>query len=217
MRTTIKEEIKRREMRRMNSSSVNDLRHIKEISQDHIRMNESVNHTIEHLKKRKYFKLYDSSANSTRNSNNELDEDYKEKISSFLKNPYYNIITSIISVYSIFSDDLKLIFFDKNVDAAFSIIAFVIFALFTLEIILESVSNEYYVFGIYFWIDTVSTLSLIMDVHWIINLIIRSGYSKEILVQIRNSTRIIGRVFRILRFLRAIKLFSKSRILGKIF
>ncbi len=56
-----------------------------------------------------------------------------------------------------------------------------------------------------------------MDVHWITDLILASDRtSKVLLKQLRNSGRIIGRAFRILRFLRAIKLFSKSRISGKL-
>ena len=41
--------------------------------------------------------------------------------------------------------------------------------MFTIEIILASISKEDYFGGFYFWLDLISTVSLITDIGWIMN------------------------------------------------
>jgi hypothetical protein len=38
---------------------------------------------------------------------------------------------------------------------------------FSIEIILACVANDDYLFGFYFWLDLVSTISLIADISWV--------------------------------------------------
>jgi len=41
--------------------------------------------------------------------------------------------------------------------------------MFTIEIIVASISKEDYFLSFYFWLDLVSTISLITDIGWIMN------------------------------------------------
>lgn len=43
----------------------------------------------------------------------------------------------------------------------------IIFAVYTVEISLNAISEDKYFNSFYFWLDTISTISLILDINWI--------------------------------------------------
>ena len=72
-----------------------------------------------------------------------------------------------MTIYALFGDDLRLLTAEKEHDAGFYAFACVCFALFTVEIVLASIAKKDYFFGFYFWLDIISTLSLIPDIGWV--------------------------------------------------
>ena len=57
--------------------------------------------------------------------------------------------------------------FDKNKDDYFYGVTLVSMILFLVEIILASIAVEDYIFSFFFWLDLISTLSMIPDCGWI--------------------------------------------------
>lgn len=49
--------------------------------------------------------------------------------------------------------------------------------LFFLELIIASIVNEDYFLGFYFWLDLISTVSLIFDIGWFWDAILGTGSS----------------------------------------
>jgi len=82
----------------------------------------------------------------------------------------------IVTLYSLFCDDIRLLFFENDADNNFMIITSVAMALFFIEIILASMGTNGYLNSFYFWLDLIATLSLIMDIEPLWDLII--GNSK---------------------------------------
>jgi branched-subunit amino acid transport protein AzlD len=78
-------------------------------------------------------------------------------------------IMTIVTIYALFSDDVKMLFFTKPVDELFDIMTIVALVLFTFEIIVSSIVKEDYTCGFYFWLDFISTLSLIMDIGFVMD------------------------------------------------
>jgi hypothetical protein len=76
---------------------------------------------------------------------------------------------TILTVYTLFGDDVRVLAFDKTADVTFWILTSVSFGAFALEIILASISKDEYFLGFYFWLDLISTISLITDIGWIMN------------------------------------------------
>ena len=76
---------------------------------------------------------------------------------------------TIITVYSLFGSDINALAFNVNADPTFWILSSISLALFTVEIIVASISKEDYFLSFYFWLDLVSTVSLITDIGWIMN------------------------------------------------
>lgn len=82
----------------------------------------------------------------------------------------YTLIISIITIYSIFSIDIDKGFFNQNASLYFSAIHTISMGLFLLEIILNSIIEKDYAFHFYFWIDVFSTLTMLLEIIWIENL-----------------------------------------------
>ena len=72
-----------------------------------------------------------------------------------------------ITIYALFFDDIRLLALPSSVDPYFWGISTFALACFTIEIILASVAVDGYLFSFFFWLDLVSTISLIPDIGWI--------------------------------------------------
>ena len=85
----------------------------------------------------------------------------------FLDNKYYTIFMTIITLYALFGDDIRLLAFTKTADDAFYVITSACLGFFTIEIVLASIAKDDYFLSFYFWLDVISTLSLITDIGWV--------------------------------------------------
>jgi len=84
---------------------------------------------------------------------------------------------AIITVYSLFGDDIRSVAFDEGDDYKFYFLTSISFGFFLLEMILQSFLREDYWLGFYFWLDLISTLSLLTDIGWVMNALIDSTAS----------------------------------------
>ena len=131
---------------------------------------------------------------------------------------------TILTVYTLFGDDVRVLAFSKSADVTFWILTSVSLGAFSLEIILASLSKEDYFLGFYFWLDIISTISLITDIGWIMNAMM--GTSGETsasnakqaakLAKAGRGTRIgtkagrVARVIRLIRLIRIVKLYKTA-------
>lgn len=72
-----------------------------------------------------------------------------------------------MTLYALFGDDCKLAFFAKSTDITFNVITLFVLFFFTIEIMINALTQENYFNSFYFWLDVISTLSLITDITWI--------------------------------------------------
>ena len=103
------------------------------------------------------------------NDEEEMHKEYpcKYKINKVLDSIYFGIFITIITIYALFFDDIRLIAFQKKHDnVIYGITTFVLLC-FTLEIILASYAKEGYFNSFFFWLDIIATASLITDIGWI--------------------------------------------------
>jgi len=85
----------------------------------------------------------------------------------------------IVTFYSLFCDDIRLLLFEKSADHTFMILTSIAMALFFVELILSSIGTEGYLFSFYYWLDLISTLSLITDIEPLWDLIVGKGTLTE--------------------------------------
>ncbi len=84
---------------------------------------------------------------------------------------------AIITVYSLFGDDIRSVLFEAEDDDKFYLLTSISFGFFVVEMILQSFLREDYWLGFYFWLDLISTLSLLTDIGWVMDALVDSATS----------------------------------------
>jgi len=101
----------------------------------------------------------------------------KKKIEHFLDSATIQILMTIVTLYALIGEDLKLIYAPKMYDEIFTNLTIISLFLFTIELILSSFGYVNYLNSFFFWLDLVSTASLITDIEPIMDWL--SGSSNE--------------------------------------
>lgn len=78
---------------------------------------------------------------------------------------------TVLTLYALFGDDIRVLSTDANGDQYFWGASFACLVAFTLELLVASFSKEDYLLGFFFWLDLISTASIVFDINWINNLI----------------------------------------------
>ena len=146
---------------------------------------------------------------------------YILKLRKFLDLPTVQIVMTTLTIYILFADDIKNLATSKTADNAFSSICVALMSLFFIELIISAVAVEDYFLGFYFWLDFVSLVSMLLDVHWfydwMVNTISNGGGGKQAksigaIAKAGKSAKIAARAIRILRILRIIRLVRVSKL-----
>ena len=87
----------------------------------------------------------------------------------FINHWSFTAYMTAVTLYALFADDVRMLFFTKNADNVFYGLTSGAFISFMVELVLSCLAKDDYFLGFYFWLDLVSTLSLIMDIGWIMN------------------------------------------------
>lgn len=74
---------------------------------------------------------------------------------------------TLITIYALFFDDIRVIFLSKTDDTIIYSLTCFAFIMFTFEIVAHAISTKTYFLSFFFWLDIISTLSLIPDIGWI--------------------------------------------------
>jgi hypothetical protein len=94
------------------------------------------------------------------------------KAEKFLGGWTFQGLMTIITIYSLFGDDVRQMAFTGQSDYIFYILSTISLGAFSLEIVLQSILREDYWLGFYFWLDLISTVSLLTDIGWVMNAIV---------------------------------------------
>ena len=92
---------------------------------------------------------------------------YYKYFSKILENKCFNVAINFLIVYALFADDIKVISFNKKVDDYFDSITIFCMICFLFEISLSIYCTPNYLNSFFFWLDLLSTFSLILDLAWV--------------------------------------------------
>ena len=84
-----------------------------------------------------------------------------------LDNNYYICFMMSLTIFILFIGDIQSGWLGEEVKFPIDIIQTVIFALYTLEVIITSICKESYFGSFFFWLDIVSTLIITVDINYI--------------------------------------------------
>lgn len=141
-------------------------------------------------------------------------------INKLLENTAYIIFMTIVTIYALFGDDIRILTSPKSGDEVWWGLTCVALFFFMLELCLASVAQKDYFLGFYFWLDLVATVSLLTDIGWVYNELTGGGSistsnasSASSLARAGRGARVgtrAGRIVRLVRLIRIVKLYKHA-------
>ena len=107
------------------------------------------------------------------------------------------------TIYSLFADDYRILASSKSTDGIYDIFTIICFCLFLIEIIVYSMFKDEYIFRYAFWLDVVSTLSLLLDINLISDML--NGNQNKTSGSAIGGVPLIGKISRLLRVVRLVR------------
>ena len=131
------------------------------------------------------------------------------KYDSFYSIPYQITIT-LLTIYSLFGDDIRTVGFYKKDDLAFDGINIALMVIFGLEIVLSSLAIENYFMSFFFFLDFISSFSLLFDISIFNEIIYLSSYTNNYtyskMATQSKATRAAIRAIRVVKLFRIIRI-----------
>ena len=176
-------------------------------------------------------KLYSFSSTQTNETKSNVKiSKWRKKISKYLDSTPILIIMSTLTIWALFASDICYAFLNRKVDESFNIIQCILLGLFSLEFILTCISKENYMFSFFFFLDFISTVSLIQDIDYVMDPIMgyapiqddkiskngkrKSAQAAKAISKVSTASRAtrVLRVIRIVRLIRMVKLYKNVLI-----
>jgi hypothetical protein len=88
----------------------------------------------------------------------------RRALERFLDSAAVQILMTIVTLYALIGDDLRLIYAPRAYDVVFTDLTIASLFLFSIELALSAFAVENYLNSFFFWLDLVSTASLITDI-----------------------------------------------------
>lgn len=85
----------------------------------------------------------------------------------------------VVTIYALIGDDIRILAFNKDHDDVFLWLNVVAFSLFMIELTFSSIGVKDYFGSFFFWLDLLSTLSIVTDIEPLWALIISIGSSED--------------------------------------
>ncbi|EGR28579.1 hypothetical protein IMG5_172520 [Ichthyophthirius multifiliis] len=132
-----------------------------------------------------------------------------------LDNNYFQSIITILTLYALFGDDIRILAFGPNADIGFDIITLIGLIFFFIEFFFSVFAKQGYKFSFFFWLDLISIVSLILDIQ-LINIFLFSLQTTNAasLARAGRASRVgsrAGRVVRLVRLIRIVKLYKATQ------
>jgi hypothetical protein len=190
-----------------NRSSSPSFHHKPTITSKEVQMNELLEHNN------------DQNFKSVSHSHRKKRSRWMNQLEKFLESYPTVIFMSVLTVYTLFFDDIRVVSLEKIYDDIFFGITASCLAIFAVEIFLASLSREAYFLTFFFWLDIISTISMLPDIGWIWDMVTGEGGTPQAgnaaqLVKTSRAGRVtrIIRVIRLIRLIRIVKLYKQAKL-----
>uniref|UniRef100_K3WBH0 Guanylate cyclase domain-containing protein n=1 Tax=Globisporangium ultimum (strain ATCC 200006 / CBS 805.95 / DAOM BR144) TaxID=431595 RepID=K3WBH0_GLOUD len=148
----------------------------------------------------------------------------QQKVFAFLENKYVSSFLTLCTIFALFGDDIRVSFCSKDADNTIYNLLFVCFIFFSMELILGVYGRPNYFnrgLGFAFYLDLVSTLSVIPDIDWIWSHVIgttssgSTSSSQTAALKAGRASRAGTKAGRIVRLVRLFRMLRILRVLKK--
>lgn len=143
----------------------------------------------------------------------------RELLNNFLNDWKYIVFMSLVTIYVLFVSDIQMITTTIASDDTFSTITVIWMSLFFIEFMISCFVIDNYICSFFFYLDLISTVSMILDISWFYSYLINSlgdGGSKiksaASIAKASRGARVGSRAVKILRILRIIRLVRIAKL-----
>jgi len=137
-----------------------------------------------------------------------------EKLEQFLENKWFNLALMLATIEALFGQDFSDLVFPKQAQIVFDCLAFVSISIFLIEIIINWIAKKEYRWSFFFWLDLISTASIVLDVSFIPSSAIDNQANSTQIARAGRVSKVgarAGRAVRAFRLLRVAKLYKSVR------
>ncbi|CAK87607.1 unnamed protein product (macronuclear) [Paramecium tetraurelia] len=135
-----------------------------------------------------------------------------------LESTVFQVIINILTLYALFGDDIRVAAFRLSADIVFDALNITCLVMFSTEIILSVIVKEGYFLSFFFWLDSISTISLLLDINLFNQAVGLSGAGGQAkntagLARAGRASRVgtkAGRVVRLVRLIRLVKIYKSA-------
>lgn len=164
--------------------NVQDEKNIQEIIKNKVNEKPKAAGLVKSSTNKEDIKIQNQNANQKKEETNKSpsqskDKRWKNVLLKIVDNNFVLLFMTALTIFALFSNDIQTAFCPASVDFPFDVIQCILFCLFTFEIILTCLCKDDYIFSFFFWLDVISTLSLIQDISFIFDKILDSGTAVE--------------------------------------
>ena len=144
---------------------------------------------------------------------------WRTKLVWLVDNTWFSIVSTFITIWALFGQDIQLAATDKSTDGIFEGLTIACLVFFTFELVATSIAKPVdYFLGFYFWLDFVATASMVFDIPQVFDAITASMGDDSDAAQ---STTVLkagrasragtkaGRIARLVRLIRILKLYKQ--------
>lgn len=139
----------------------------------------------------------------------------------FLDHWVVTLTMTVITIYALFFDDIRILLAPKEADDWFFSLTLLGILLYTIELVLSSIAVENYFLSFFFWLDLVSTCSMLPDIGWFWELVdgwdnadgLESTQTAADITKTSRTSKItrVVRVIRLIRLIRVAKLYKQAK------
>jgi len=94
---------------------------------------------------------------------------WKKRVKKILDHTAFSLFIGVFTIYALFGDDIRIMATTASADIVFDVFTIIALLAFTLEIIFTLIVDKKYLWSFFFWLDLISTISLILDLQFFAN------------------------------------------------
>ncbi|KAL4444740.1 hypothetical protein ABPG74_015948 [Tetrahymena malaccensis] len=127
----------------------------------------------------------------------------------------FQLILAVFTIYALFGDDIRVATTTKGADPYFDAITIICISAFAFQIIIQSITQPQYRFSFFFWLDIVSTTTMLLDIQSL-NRVLFFQNSIRNTIQLTRASRAsrvgtrAGRVVRLIRLIRITRIYKQA-------
>lgn len=150
------------------------------------------------------------------------DSKLKLHMQKAIDNLLFMILMTLFTTFALFGEDFRVSALSKEADYGFNIVTTICMFFFALDLICSSICKKGYFLSFFFWMDLLSTISLISDISWLWITIKDSGNSSSKISQVSNAGRasevesIAQRIIKFIKVVRLIRIVNLYRVITDI-